>query len=199
MASFNIHLAVGKRYYEKNKSVIKIKKEFYKGIIAPDLVEDKKISHYTEKQSKNDVPDYLSKKVQLNKYLKSENIDTDYQKGVFLHLITDYLFFNYFFNMNYLKNISYENFCKDLYYSYDITDEYLENKYKIDYTEFSEQINKNIEKNKREKNTLDEMRTNILEFNKMDVFIEYVSNIDLENYKNKVIENNCNVLPDNIK
>ncbi len=195
MASFNIHLAVGKRYIEKNKQ-IKNKKEFYKGIIAPDLVEDKKISHYTGEQNKKDVLDYLSKKVQLNKYVKSENFDSDYQKGVFLHLITDYLFFNNFFEMNYLKNISYEDFCKDLYYSYDITNEYLESKYKIDCTDFSEQINKNIEKDKKEKNTSDEIRTNILEFYKIDDFIEYVSSIDLENYKNKIIENNSNVLPD---
>lgn len=166
MASFNIHLAVGKRYIEKNKQ-IKNKKEFYKGIIDPDLVEDKKISHYTGERNKKDV--------------------------------LDYLFFNNFFEMNYLKNISYEDFCKDLYYSYDITNEYLENKYKIDCTDFSEQINKNIEKDKKEKSTSNEMRTNILEFNKIDDFIEFVSSIDLESYKNKIIENNCNVLPDNTK
>ena len=37
MASFSIHLAIGKRFIEKN-NLIKEKKEFYKGIIAPDIV-----------------------------------------------------------------------------------------------------------------------------------------------------------------
>lgn len=198
MASFSIHLAIGKRYIEKSKN-IKEEKEFYRGIIDPDLVNDKKISHYTGTQNKTDLLEYLSKKVQIIEYLKNNNIDSDYQKGIFLHLITDYLFFNNFFEISYLKNISYDDFIKDLYYSYAVTNEYLETKYRIEYTDFLEQINKNIEKGKKEKNTSDEIRTNILKFNKLDDFIEYVSNIDLEDYKNKIIENKCNVLPNDIK
>lgn len=194
MASFNIHLAVGKRYIEKTK-IIKDEKEFYKGIIDPDLVNDKKESHYTGIQDKNDLLSYLSQKVQLNEYLKNESISSDYQKGVFLHLITDYLFFNNFFDYDYLSNISYSEFFKDLYYSYDITNDYLEEKYKIDYTEFLNQIKNNIEKDKKEKNTSNEIRTNILPFDNLDDFIEYVSNIDLEEYKNKIIEINKNILP----
>ena len=60
MASFNIHLAVGIRYLEKTKS-IKNKREFFKGIIEPDLVKDKKISHYTGIFDKQDLLKYLSK------------------------------------------------------------------------------------------------------------------------------------------
>ena len=194
MASFNIHLAVGKRYIEKTK-IIKDEKEFYKGIIEPDLVNDKKISHYTGIQDKNDLFSYLSQKVQLNEYLKNESINSDYQKGVFLHLITDYLFFNNFFDYNYLSKISYSEFCKDLYYSYDITNDYLEEKYKIDYTEFLNQIKNNIEKDKKEKNTFNEIRINILPLDNLDNFIEYVSNINLEEYKNKIIKNDKNILP----
>lgn len=194
MASFNIHLAVGKRYIEKTKK-INDENEFYKGIIAPDLVSDKKISHYTGVHDKNDLLNYLSQKVQLNEYLKNVSINSDYQKGVFLHLITDYLFFNKFFDYAYLSKISYSEFCKDLYYSYAISNEYLEEKYEIDYTEFLNQIKNNIEKDKKEKNTSDEIRINILPFDDLDNFIEYVSNINLEEYKNKIIENNRNVIP----
>lgn len=194
MASFNIHLAVGKRYIEKTKS-IKDEKEFYKGIIEPDLVSDKAVSHYTGIKDKNNLLIYLAQKVQLNEYLKNKSINSDYQKGVFLHLITDYLFFNNFFDYDYLSNISYSEFCKDLYYSYVITNDYLETKYKIDYTEFLNQIKNNIERNKKEKNTSNEIRTNILPFDSLDGFIEYVSEINLEEYKNKIIKNNKNVLP----
>lgn len=194
MASFNIHLAIGKRYIEKSKS-IKNMNDFYKGIIDPDLVNDKKISHYTSVQDKTNLLKYLAGKVQLNEYLKINNIDNDYNKGVFLHLITDYLFFNNFFNDTYLNNISYKEFCEDLYYSYDITNDYIENKYKIDYTIFLELINNNINKNKKEKNISTEIRKNILPYSILDEFIEYVSNISLEEYKNKIINANKNVLP----
>lgn len=193
MASFNIHLAVGKRYIEKSKSIENLN-EFYKGIIEPDL-SDKKISHYTGLQDKTDLLNYLANKVQLNEYLNNNIIDSDYEKGVFLHLVTDYLFFNNFFDNNYLSSISYENFCKDLYYSYDITNEYLESKYKVDYTNFLELINNNINNDRKEKNVSDEIRKNILPQNKLDEFIEYVSNISLEKYKDKIIKANDNVLP----
>lgn len=46
MASLNVHLAIGKLYLEKNKNISN-EEEYYKGIIAPDLVEDKNKSHYT--------------------------------------------------------------------------------------------------------------------------------------------------------
>lgn len=105
MASFNIHLAVGKRYLEKT-NIIKNEKDFYKGIIEPDLVSDKKTTHYTGTNDKSDLLKYLSLKVQLKEYLKNESTDSDYQKGVFLHLITDYLFFNTFFDNRLLAKLS---------------------------------------------------------------------------------------------
>lgn len=185
MASFNIHLAIGKRYVEKF-GTIKDEKEFYKGIIEPDLADKKEQSHYSGKQDKTKLLEYLENKVQLKEYLKNNNIDSDYEKGVVLHLITDYIFFNEFFDKNYLNNISYEDFCKDLYYSYGITNEYLENKYKIDYEDFIEKIKNNISKDSKEKNINSEIRRNILEISKLDKFIEDVSNISLEEYKNKI-------------
>lgn len=195
MASFNIHLAIGKRYIEKS-NIIQNEEDFYKGIIDPDLVDDKKISHYTGSyQDKSDLLKYLENKVQLNEFLKDNNINSDYQKGVFLHLITDYLFFNNFFDNDYLKNVSYEEFCKDLYYSYDIINQHIEDKYKINYANFSNKINNNIEKSKKEKNITNEARKNILSLSNLDRFIEYVSDISLEDYKNKIMKNKTNVLP----
>lgn len=102
-----------------------------------------------------------------------------------------------FFSLDYLKSTSYNDFCKDLYYSYNITNEYLQKKYKIEYFNFSNLINKNIEEGKKNKNIDNSVRKNILDFNKLDDFIEYISNIDLDKYKDKIIKNKCNVLPDN--
>ena len=195
MASFHIHLAVGKRYYEKHNNIYNVE-EFYRGIIAPDLVTDKKISHYSgEKRNKENIFEYLANKVLLNKFLEHEKIDTDYQKGVFVHLITDYLFFNDFFDVEYLKNISYEEFCIDLYDSYDKTNQYLIEKYQIDDSRFKEQMNQNIKKDNEEKKTVNKHGRNILPFEKLDEFIEKVSSIDIEQYEEKIRKNNKNVLP----
>ena len=126
--------------------------------------------------------------------MKNENIESDYQKGVFLHLITDYLFFNNFFEYKYLKNISYLEFCKDLYYSYDLTNQYLKEKYEINYSQLLKDIKDNILKSKTEKNVSNETRKNIIPFTKLEKFIEYVSDIEFENYKSKIINSNSNIL-----
>lgn len=196
MASFNIHLAIGKRYIEKGNK-IDHEEEFFRGIIAPDLVEDKTKSHYSGIQDKNNILEYLANKVDLYEYLKKNEIHSDYQKGVFLHLIADYLFFNCFFDKTYLKSISYEEFCKDLYVSYDFTNDYLEKQYKLSLTGILEEIKLQIAKDKKEKNITKESRKNILPQLELDQFIEYVSDISLEAYRDKIIKNKKNVLPEN--
>lgn len=195
MASFNIHLAVGKRYAEKNK--IEDLESFYNGIIEPDLVEDKTMSHYTGITDKQDLLLYLKNKTQLSLFLSENKIDNDYTRGVFLHLITDYLFFNDFFDSEYIEKISYDKFIKDLYYSYDICNEYLQNKYDLNLTTFKNKIDMNIKKDKTEKKALQNEHElkNILEYKKLDNFIENLSNIDLKKYSERIIKYGENILP----
>lgn len=49
MPGFQIHIAIGKRYIKKHK--IENTKDFLRGTIAPDFVEDKSKSHYTRKNA----------------------------------------------------------------------------------------------------------------------------------------------------
>lgn len=84
MPGYVIHLAVGKVYSQNNK--INNLSEFQKGIIAPDMARDKCKSHYGPYSSQPD----LKKYVELNKDLD------EFKEGYFLHLITDYLFYNRF-------------------------------------------------------------------------------------------------------
>ena len=127
MPGFQIHLAIGERYIEKHD--IKNKRQFLKGILAPDFVQNKSISHYTIKTSKENLKEYLKNKVNLEEYFKQNNPKTDYEKGILLHLLTDKLFFTNFFPDEYIENITYQQFCKDLYSSYDETNHYIEEKY----------------------------------------------------------------------
>ena len=91
MPSFNIHLAVAVKYSEKNN--IETKEAFFRGSIDPDLVKDKSISHYTGMRDKNHLRQYVFEKVRLNEFLKDNKVETDYEKGVFLHLATDFIFY----------------------------------------------------------------------------------------------------------
>lgn len=186
MPGFNIHLSVAKRYAEKHNE-IKNLDDFYKGTLAPDLVENKKVSHYTTLQDKNNLVKHLENKVNLEDYLKTSSFKSDYEKGVFLHLITDYLFFNKFFEKEYLKNISFNEFWNDLYYSYDETNEYLVEKYGVDYKSISSKVTDNVNKNKSSRN-LSTSNKNILDISKLDRFIEEVSDISLKEYENKILK-----------
>ena len=192
MPGFNIHLAIGKRYIEKQKNkkdVIKNENSFYNGLVAPDLVTDKKNSHYTTETNKNNLEKYLLGKVRLDLYLKDNKVETDFEKGVFLHLLTDYLFFNEFFEKEFIKNIDYQDFVRDLYYSYEMTNEYLNKKYNIDFSIFGDRLEKNIRKNKKEKKLEDsDLKEKKLIFSEKDLdeFIEKISSINIKELENEI-------------
>lgn len=147
MPGYMIHLAVGKVYAENNK--IEDIKVFEKGIIDPDMIEDKSKSHYGSNSSRPD----------LDKYIEMNGISNSYKEGYFLHLVTDYLFYNRF-----LKhwNIS-------IYEDYDILNARIAQKYGI--TTIPKEI-QTVVKFKNGKLTL----LNEEELNK---FITTVGNIDI--------------------
>lgn len=182
MPGFQIHIAIGKRYLNKHTD-IKEEEKFLNGIIAPDFVEDKTKSHYTKKAPKDNLKEYLKSKVDLDAFLRENKVETDYEKGIFLHLLTDKLFFTEFFSDNYLNNVEYKTFCKDLYTSYDDTNKYIEEKYNIQFNKsIQKKIRENIQYSKKEKKMNDEKGVNILPIEELDKFIEYVSSIDIEKY-----------------
>ncbi len=57
MPSFLIHIAVAKQYLKKHKEYDE--KEFIKGTIAPDLIEDKTKSHYGKESAQSDVKAFI--------------------------------------------------------------------------------------------------------------------------------------------
>jgi poly-D-alanine transfer protein DltD len=115
MPGYVIHLATANEYMNKHKDAIKNKDEFYKGVIAPDLTtkEGKINTHFGKNSSQ----------ANLRKYLEhnNNNIETDFDKGFFLHLVTDYIFYN-----KVLTKISTE-----LYNDYDILNRSLIEKYNV--------------------------------------------------------------------
>ena len=180
MASLNVHLAVGKLYLEKNNT-IKNEDEYYKGIIAPDLVEDKNKSHYTENTDKSNLKFYLTNRINLLKYLQENNIDNDYELGIYIHLVTDYLFFSNFFDNSYIESIDIHKFNNDLYHSYDNIDNYLVDKYNLNFPELDKIMTEVKEKCRKKKNTKYENGKDILPFATPNCNMIYFDNFTVDN------------------
>lgn len=109
MPGYIIHLAVGSVYLQNNK--IENLESFYKGIIEPDMITDKTKSHYGPSSSQPG----------LNKFIKLNGISSNYEEGYFLHLLTDYLFYNRFL----------KKWDSKIYNDYDKSNERIKEKYKI--------------------------------------------------------------------
>lgn len=84
MPGYVIHLAIGKIYAQNNQ--INNLKDFERGIIGPDMSKNKAKSHFGP----------YSSQPGLNEFLKINGISNSYDEGYFLHLVTDYLFYNRF-------------------------------------------------------------------------------------------------------
>lgn len=161
MPGYVIHLAVGNVYSQNNK--IQNITNFEKGIIAPDLAPDKIKSHYGQHSSEP----ALNKYIQIN----GNNLN-NYQEGYFLHLVTDYLFYNKFLTL----------WNPTIYEDYDILNSRIMKKYKVVIPE-------------KIKNIVQFKDGNLSILNESDIynFIDSVGKIDIrqiiitkENYATKI-------------
>ena len=158
MAGYVIHLAVAESYIKKHEDDIKDYNRFIEGVIFPDSISDKSITHYGEKSSKTD----------LKAFLEDNKIDNDYNKGYFLHLVTDYIFYN--------KLLKY--FSKDIYNDYDILNEKLQKKFNV-----------TLPENIKDKVFYKEGKTKVLKLEDIIKFIEDVSDYKLDEIKERILDN----------
>ena len=178
MACATIHLAIAKIYLKKHPSLN------YRNVIAgtlyPDTV-DKNVSHYTDLNRGSDNVSHLRGKVNLYSFLKDHESLNDFELGWFLHLVTDYLFFEECFSTEYLLENSYEKFCKDLYFAYNHLNLYLSEKYNItenDYKDYPSEYYSGVPYEKC-----------ILPKEMIDDFILRVSTINLDEYIKSELKN----------
>lgn len=152
MPGLVIHLAIAKRFLEKNK---KYNKElFIKGTIEPDLLKEKlgkEKTHYGVD----------GKTTNPRKFLLDHKIDNGYNAGYLLHLIADKVFYNKYFT----------EWSPKMYDDYDILNGILIKKYELE-------IPKEVEKYAIPKNG----ELTYLKEEKVDQYIEEISNIKLEDY-----------------
>ncbi len=187
MASSVIHLAISKKYCEKNN--IDNRDDIYAGTLYPDTFKEKKAtSHYTIKSNKKNIVDHLNCKVNLYQFLQNYDITNSFNLGWFIHLVTDHLFFEECLGLDYLSKTTYDQLRHDLYYSYDRINRATTQKYNI--------TNDYYERYPGEFYHGDyDYEPCIIQLETLYDFIERVSSINMQDYANKILEAKCNIKP----
>ena len=103
----------------------------------------------------------------MKAFLNDKNIDNSYNKGYFLHLITDFIFYNKFI----------EYYSTDIYNDYDILNKPL-----------MERFNVKLPKEVKDKVFYKEGITKILNLDKTVDFIKNVAKYKLDDVKQQVID-----------
>lgn len=158
MPGYVIHLSVAEEYLKKHTKKENYS-EFVEGVIFPDSVTDKSLTHYGSSSSQ----------VNLYNFLKEHELNDSFTRGYFLHLLTDYLFYNKYINF----------FSKDIYNDYDILNKELIKKYDV----------KLPDKVKEYVFFKEGMELKILSYSLIETFIKDVSDMNIDNL---VIEINKN-------
>jgi len=159
MPGYVIHLAVAEQYLRKNKKNVENYDEFIEGVIFPDSVKDKSLTHYGNGSSNSN----------LFKFLEENKLENSFKRGYFLHLLTDYLFYNKYI----------EVFSKDIYNDYDILNLKLINKYKV---ALPEKIKQYV--------FFKEGELKILSYELVEKLIEEISDMNIDEIE-KDVKNDC--------
>lgn len=156
MPGYVIHIAIANEYIRKHKNNENIK-EFIDGVIAPDLTNEKSKTHYGKS------PAYTG----LKAFLEDNKIENSFNRGCFLHLITDYLFYNYY--------LDYYN-KQEMYHDYDVLNKTLIEKYNVI-----------LPNNIKDKVFFIQDETKILSLELAIKIIDQISSMDIGNIANEVM------------
>lgn len=186
MPSQITHLAIAKRFMEKHPHVIKDVRRFFDGSVVADLDSDKAKSHYGIRTEKHDVLKYNREKVNPDKFLASNNLKDDFNKGQYLHLYVDYKCYNEFLLAHFSQqNKSNEQINLDIYEATRRDDQYLSQKYGVGYddTSFAKELrtlNDKWDVETAEKRSRPDYKFNMpYDLKELDSFIEKMSDLEL--------------------
>ena len=108
MASLMIHQIVGEEYCKRHN--VASEYMFLNGNLVPDLVKDKKPTHFSARCRNRSYTESIENKVNLQAFCEQIDIESSFNKGFFLHLITDQVFFyKYLLNNPNYREIEYED------------------------------------------------------------------------------------------
>ncbi len=173
MPSLGLHLAITNEYLKLNNN--ENKDEFIKGTIDVDLAADPSKSHYSIITNANNVVEILKNKVSLKDFKQHNVVNSSYEKGYFLHLLSDYYFNTQFFEKRYLNSFTIINFKELLYKNYSYINEHLKEKFKIVFPDTIKMYDiTNVGK------------SDMLPLNKIDAYISKMANLNLEKEYKKI-------------
>lgn len=104
MAGYVIHIAIGNAILDNNKGLIKDYKSYLQGLIGPDYEKHRLMGKGVPKR----VAWTLMHKMDMNRDFSQL---TDYEKGYFIHLLTDEYFYKKYNNYNSVGAL-YEDYNK---------------------------------------------------------------------------------------
>ena len=178
MASFVIHLAIANVYLKKH--YIENKDDFIKGVLSVDLAPDKIKSHYTKYTDKSNLKKFLSGKVSLDNYLQENSVNSDFDKGVLIHLITDYEFYTNFLDEDKISLFDYKTFKNYIYHDYEVVNDYIKKKYEVVVPKIISKYDLSNE----------EKKCYLIDRKKLDEFIINMGLINLDDYIDAIISRN---------
>lgn len=174
MPGVTIHLAATNAYLALHQT--KKRDDFIDGTLAPDEVEDSAITHHSLPGFRDSALSFLRGKISLKDCLADFDINTEYGRGYFLHLVIDHEFYQLLQkDTTALADMPYREFKDTLYHDYYATTAYLNEKYGIIYPDYAEKWNKAIDE-----------PTQIISAEEISHFIERMATLDLEEYYRKI-------------
>lgn len=185
MPSQITHLAVAKRFLEKHPYIVKNVQRFFDGSVVADLDPDKGRSHYGIRTEKYDIVKYNREKVNPDKFLTTHDLVDDFDKGLYLHLYVDYQCYNEFLLDYFRQNKSSKQINIDIYEASRRDDEYLRQKYGVDYsdTNFANELkilNDDWDRETAEKRCSPDFHFNMpYDLEALDAFIEKMAETEL--------------------
>lgn len=175
MASLMIHQVIGEEYLKRHQ--VDDPFLFLSGNLAPDLITDKKMSHYSTKCRNYTYTQSIENKVNLDWFCRDCNINTSFNQGYFLHLLTDKLYFGeYMLNNPKYRAIENEDqlyIQSVLYRDYHRNNKYLMEKYPRMWKNLLPQIALET------RDDIDNME--MLDNKDIDEIIDVCANINLQN------------------
>lgn len=139
MASLVVHYAIAKEYAKYNQ--VDNFEEFLEGSLYPDTVE-KSASHFSVKYYTQDPLAIFTGKVNLKAFTEKHQLDSDFNKGYFLHLLTDFVFYHEYYVKKFIKGglAKYRNYELDK--EYDKLNRPICEKYELDISLVPENLRK---------------------------------------------------------
>lgn len=189
MPCLAMHLAVAKEYLKHHPE--EKEDEFILGTIAPDInmkdiekyindvSEDRNSHHFGENYNTTDMIEYMQKKVNFEKFFANNDIDTSFKRAYFLHLICDYVFFGEYITHDNVRGMTFDEIRIKGFNDYNRITPILINKYKLHIPNEIREIVMGYSDGELE----------IISEQYVYEFIESMSKINLEDYKNNILKN----------